>query len=206
MRLYPPNRRSARGICMPKTDACLKRAAQAALTLCLGFVLSLGLRPEVRALYDVKPGEASGRAGSIIRVWPLEGGGPGGGDCLPHPVPLDRPLRRADCRLGRDLHSKGRGSGGRAQRDRLGASNQRRGRGLPAVADARRLRHDLGFGRHAAPRLCGGRDRLSRPRRAGNDPPLSDRRERGARGARFGARGARSATCRRIQSLRCVGP
>ena len=30
----------------------------------------------------MKPGEASGRAGSIIRVWPLEGGGPGGGDAF----------------------------------------------------------------------------------------------------------------------------
>ena len=67
---------------MPKIDACLKRAAQAALALCLGFVLSLGLGREARALYDVKPGEASGRAGSIIRVWPLEGGGPGGGDAF----------------------------------------------------------------------------------------------------------------------------
>ena len=67
---------------MPKIDACLKRAAKAALALCLGFVLSLGLGREARALYDVKPGEASGRPGSIIRVWPLEGGGPGGGDAF----------------------------------------------------------------------------------------------------------------------------
>jgi hypothetical protein len=40
---------------MPKIDACLKRAVKAALALCLGFVLSA-------ALYDVKPGEAAGKA------------------------------------------------------------------------------------------------------------------------------------------------
>ena len=31
------------------------------------------------ALYDVSPGEIPGKPGSIIRVWPLEGGGPGMG-------------------------------------------------------------------------------------------------------------------------------
>ncbi|MGA7457096.1 MAG: lipase family protein [Methyloceanibacter sp.] len=67
---------------MPKTSACLSRAAKAALALCLGFGLSFGFGREVRAVYDVKPGEASGRPGSIIRVWPLEGGGPGGGDAF----------------------------------------------------------------------------------------------------------------------------
>jgi acetyl esterase/lipase len=67
---------------MPKMDVCLTRAAQVALTLCLGFVLSLGLGREAAALYDVKPGEASGKPGSIIRVWPLEGGGPAGGDAF----------------------------------------------------------------------------------------------------------------------------
>jgi Secretory lipase len=30
----------------------------------------------------VKPGEIAGKRGSIIRVWPLEGGGPGGGDAF----------------------------------------------------------------------------------------------------------------------------
>ena len=32
-----------------------------------------------QALYDVGPGEIPGKPGSIIRVWPLEGGGPGMG-------------------------------------------------------------------------------------------------------------------------------
>src|SRR3989304_2635732 len=31
------------------------------------------------ALYDVSPGEIPGKPGSIIRVWSLEGGGPGMG-------------------------------------------------------------------------------------------------------------------------------
>ncbi len=53
-------------------------AARAALAL----GLSLGLCPEALAVYDVKPGEIRGKSGSIIRVWPLEGGGPGGGDAF----------------------------------------------------------------------------------------------------------------------------
>ena len=31
---------------------------------------------EAKALYDVKPDEIPGRPGTIIRIWPLEGGGP----------------------------------------------------------------------------------------------------------------------------------
>ena len=46
------------------------------------FCLSLALGREAAALYDVKPGDAVGKPGSIIRVWPLEGGGPGGGDAF----------------------------------------------------------------------------------------------------------------------------
>lgn len=63
---------------MPKIDRCLRLAAKAALPLCL----SLGLGQEAEAVYDVKPGEASGKPGSIIRVWPLDGGGPGGGNAF----------------------------------------------------------------------------------------------------------------------------
>ena len=63
---------------MHKIDRCLRLAAKAALPLCL----SLGLGQEAEAVYDVKPGEASGKPGSIIRVWPLDGGGPGGGDAF----------------------------------------------------------------------------------------------------------------------------
>jgi pimeloyl-ACP methyl ester carboxylesterase len=44
----------------------------------LAFCLLLPFVGEARALYEVKPGEASGRPGSIIRIWPLEGGGPNG--------------------------------------------------------------------------------------------------------------------------------
>ena len=67
---------------MPKIEACLKQAAKPALALCLSLGLDLGLGHEASALYDVKPGEISGKPGSIIRVWPLEGGGPGGGDAF----------------------------------------------------------------------------------------------------------------------------
>jgi hypothetical protein len=75
---------------MPKIEACLKRAAKElaarcprlALSLALGVALSLGLGHEASAIYELKPGEASGKPGSIIRVWPLEGGGPGGGDAF----------------------------------------------------------------------------------------------------------------------------
>ena len=41
--------------------------------------LSLGGGDAANALYDVSPGEIPGKPGSIIRVWPLEGGGPGMG-------------------------------------------------------------------------------------------------------------------------------
>jgi hypothetical protein len=34
------------------------------------------------ALYDVEPGEIAGKPGSIIRVWPLESGGPGNSDAF----------------------------------------------------------------------------------------------------------------------------
>jgi pimeloyl-ACP methyl ester carboxylesterase len=63
---------------MRSTGACYRLAASAALALGLGF----GPCPEAFAVYDVKPGEIRGKSGSIIRVWPLEGGGPGGGDAF----------------------------------------------------------------------------------------------------------------------------
>ena len=63
---------------MQSIGACLKPAAKAALALGLG----LGLWQEAEARYDVKPGELAGKRGSIIRVWPLEGGGPGAGDAF----------------------------------------------------------------------------------------------------------------------------
>jgi len=67
---------------MQVIDVWLKRATGPVLAVCLGFLLSLGFGREARALYEVKPGEASGKPGSIIRVWPLAGGGPGGGDAF----------------------------------------------------------------------------------------------------------------------------
>jgi pimeloyl-ACP methyl ester carboxylesterase len=59
-------------------EACFIFAARAVLAL----GVSLGLSYEAQAADDVKPGEIGGKPGSIIRVWPLEGGGPGGGDAF----------------------------------------------------------------------------------------------------------------------------
>jgi len=42
-------------------------------------LMSFGGGDTVNALYDVGPGEIPGKPGSIIRVWPLAGGGPGMG-------------------------------------------------------------------------------------------------------------------------------
>jgi pimeloyl-ACP methyl ester carboxylesterase len=50
-----------------------KFAAAATLVVCF----SVGGLHEAKALYDVKPDEIPGRPGSIIRLWPLEGGGAG---------------------------------------------------------------------------------------------------------------------------------
>jgi len=112
---------------MSKIDACLRRAAEAALALCLGFVLSLGLGREAAALYDVKPGEAAGKPGSIIRVWPLEGGSPGGANAF-------RILYRSTNPSGEPIAVSGAifippGSPPPGQRDCLGTSDQRGGGG-----------------------------------------------------------------------------
>jgi acetyl esterase/lipase len=45
----------------------------------LAVLLSFGGGGAAEALYDVSPGEIPGKPGSIIRIWPLEGGGPGMG-------------------------------------------------------------------------------------------------------------------------------
>jgi len=48
-----------------------------ATTGALAVLLSFGGGGAAGALYDVSPGEIPGKPGSIIRIWPLEGGGPG---------------------------------------------------------------------------------------------------------------------------------
>ncbi|MGD9501933.1 MAG: alpha/beta fold hydrolase [Methyloceanibacter sp.] len=63
---------------MPSIGTCLRLAAKAAFA----FGLGLGPAQTAEAAYDVKPGEIGGKPGSIIRVWPLQGGGPGGGDAF----------------------------------------------------------------------------------------------------------------------------
>src|SRR4029079_18133882 len=90
----------------------------------LAALMSFGGGDAANALYDVGPGEIPGKPGSIIRVWPLEGGGPGMGGHgarLPPPPPPPRPGRPADPRLRRDLHSERRGARRRTQYHRLGA-------------------------------------------------------------------------------------
>lgn len=54
-------------------DYVFRLAARALLTASL--LLAHG--GVAQALYDVAPGEIPGKPGSIIRIWPLEGGGPG---------------------------------------------------------------------------------------------------------------------------------
>jgi acetyl esterase/lipase len=45
------------------------------------FAMCFGGDP-VEALYDVEPGEIAGKPGSIIRVWPIESGGPGNSEAF----------------------------------------------------------------------------------------------------------------------------
>jgi acetyl esterase/lipase len=47
-----------------------------ATTGALAVLVCLAGAPAAEALYDVQPGEIPGKPGTIIRVWPLEGGGP----------------------------------------------------------------------------------------------------------------------------------
>jgi acetyl esterase/lipase len=58
-------------LAMRNWGAAARRATIGTLALFLG--LGGG---RAHALYDVSPGEIPGKPGSIIRVWPLEGGGP----------------------------------------------------------------------------------------------------------------------------------
>jgi hypothetical protein len=55
---------------------CVPRLAATGI---VAAALSLGGGDAAEALYDVGPGEILGKPGSIIRVWPLPGGGPGMG-------------------------------------------------------------------------------------------------------------------------------
>src|SRR3954454_18787802 len=50
-----------------------------AATAILAVMLGLWCGGAAEALYDVSPGEIPGKPGSIIRIWLLEGGGPGMG-------------------------------------------------------------------------------------------------------------------------------
>ena len=54
-----------------------RRAFKFGAAAAVGLAISLGGIGAAKALYDVKPEEISGKPGSLIRVWPLEGGGGG---------------------------------------------------------------------------------------------------------------------------------
>ena len=103
--------------------------------------------PAAKALYDVEPGEIPGKPGTIIRVWPLEGGGPSvdrDRQRLSFPVPLHRPQWPADPGVRRHFRAFGPHASRRTQHHRLGPSYLGRGAALRALADAGHRRVDLG--------------------------------------------------------------
>jgi acetyl esterase/lipase len=51
---------------------------RAAASIALAALLSTSFAASADALYDVKPSDIPGPPGTLIRVWPLEGGGPSG--------------------------------------------------------------------------------------------------------------------------------
>src|SRR5262245_45580268 len=102
---------------MPKFE-CWWRPIVALGVLCVSL-------QEARAIFDVQPGEASGKPGSVIRVWPLKGGGPSGAAfrilyrSTAPPASRSRSPAPSSFLLA--------GAGGRPRRDRLGAPDERRG-------------------------------------------------------------------------------
>ena len=103
-----------------------------AATGAFAMFLSFG-GDRAEALYDVEPGEISGKPGTLIRVWPLESGGPG--IATRSAFFTAPPDRRA-----RSSRSQARSSSLRArafrwpQHHRLGAPNFGRRTGLRAIA------------------------------------------------------------------------
>jgi hypothetical protein len=115
---------------MPKIERWWRPIAVAATVLCVS------LSHEAEAIYDVQPGKASGRPGSIIRVWPLEGGGPSGANSTAFRILYRSTGLNGEPIVRRHLHPTWPGAGRRTQRDRLGASDKRGDRILRAFADA----------------------------------------------------------------------
>ena len=52
------------------------------LALAMALTVTLHAAAEARTPHRVEPGSVAGKPGSIIRVWPLEGGGPAGADAF----------------------------------------------------------------------------------------------------------------------------
>lgn len=64
--------RSKREIGMKAWTNWLPHVAALALAVCVGVASTR----DANALYDVQPDEIPGKPGTLIRIWPLEGGGP----------------------------------------------------------------------------------------------------------------------------------
>ena len=111
VRLNPPGNRTGDG--MRIIALCLRLAVKTAFAFC--------------GLIGIVEEAAAEGPGSIIRVWPLEGGGPA----------VDWPQRRAHRGLRRHSFPLQSRAGGRPPRDRLGPSDQRRGDGLRPHSHAR---------------------------------------------------------------------
>ncbi len=124
---------------------------------------------------------------------------------LSRALSLGRPARRADRGFRHGDPPARPAAGGRAQCDRLGASDHRRRAALRALDVAADVRRDPGSDGDDRARLRGGGDRLSGPRHAGH-PSLHDRGQRGPRGARHGARRHGHARARRQRAFRRLGP
>jgi hypothetical protein len=118
------------GDLMPNFASGFRVVATAAQLLCLGCFCNLAA-----ALFGVEIAGASDKPGSIVRVWPLKGGGPGGGDAF-------RILYRSTGVNGEPINVSAAifippGAAPSGGRNVIAwAPDERRRRGLRAVADA----------------------------------------------------------------------
>ena len=115
------------------------------------------------AFYLASRAELAGRPGTLIRTEPMLGA-PDGAAAYRSPLPFARPPRRADRRFRCCHHSGRAGAAGRPADRRLGASDDRRGAALRAVAGFVYFSAGAGAASHGRARLCRDRDRLSRAR------------------------------------------
>src|SRR5215470_17744409 len=170
-------------------------------------VLCASLSQEARAIFDVQPSEASGKPGSVIRVWPLEGGGPSGAGSTAFRI-----LYRSTSPSGEPIAVSGAifippGPARAGGRDVIAWAHPTSG---VVESCAPSLMPDL------AGTIWGLSDMLARGYvvvatdypglGTSRDASLSDRRERGPCSPRLGPRRARPPRRRRLEPLRGVGP